>query len=75
MATRLQEQKKPTIRLPANQYEWTQLISKVLASAERNRDPRAAGLRKAKDSGQAEKHLRLMGIVCQADIDREFPQK
>lgn len=75
MATRLHEQKKPTLRLPANQYEWTQLIARALETAERSRDPRAAGLRKALDSGQGERHLRLMGIVCQADIDREFPQK
>ncbi len=72
MATRLQETKKPGIRLPANPYEWKQLMHKALDKAVQNNDPRAAGLRKALESGQAERHLRLMGIVCQADIDREF---
>jgi hypothetical protein len=75
MATKLEGQKKPTIRLPATSYEWRQLMHQALSRAETARDPRAGGLRKALDSGQFEKHLRLMGIVCPADIEREFPTR
>ena len=75
MVTRLEGQKKPFIQLPATPYEWKQLAAKALAQAEKVRDPRAVGLRVALEAGKIEKNLRLMGIVCPADIIRIFPER
>ena len=61
---------KSPIQMPTN---WHTFMLKVIDKAERTTDRRLPGLRKALVEGQAEKHLRLMGIICEADISREFP--
>jgi hypothetical protein len=47
-------------------------MRKVIDRAERTRDRRLAGLRKAMLEGKAEDHLRLLGIISEVDIRREF---
>ncbi len=46
---------------------------KAIDQAERANDRRLPGLRKALADGKAEKHLRMLGIICEADLFREFP--
>jgi hypothetical protein len=51
------------------------LLRKAITRAEAVKDRRLEGLRNAQVKDQAEKHLRLMGIIHERDIDREFPLK
>lgn len=58
---------------PVGQNQWNQLLRKALGAAELAKDPRLATLRQAMMSGTAEKTLRRMSLICEADLQREFP--
>jgi hypothetical protein len=51
------------------------LIQKVIAQAVLTEDPRLSILRKAHVEAKAEEVLRRMSIICENDIQREFPSK
>lgn len=51
--------------------QWTVLLRKAIAKAQQTSDPRLTSLQAALRGG-AEKTLRRMSIICEADIDREF---
>ena len=44
----------------------------AIQRAEQRNDRRALGLKLALNQGKVESTLRLMGIICEADIQREF---
>lgn len=52
---------------------WEILMRKVIQRAEAQKDRRLEGLRRACQEARSESFLRKMGIICDADIDREFP--
>lgn len=76
MATRVFTNKAPTaIQPPKTLNEWRLLMRQVIERAEIQGDRRVEGLRKAMADGNAERHLRMMGIIHPTDILREFPSK
>lgn len=60
---------------PKNIHEWNTLLSVTIQRAEALGDRRVEGLRKAMVEGRAEKMLRQMSILSDADLVREFPAK
>jgi len=74
MPTRLYNQAK-TRKAPLKQTEWVHLIQRAIAQADKNGDRRAYGLRKALADGKTEPTLRRLGIISEADLRREFPEK
>lgn len=74
MATRLANPKPKTRLTPTLPHEWINLLKAAIAQAETKNDPRLVGLRKGLETGQAERTLRRLGIVCSADLHREFPK-
>lgn len=78
MPTKLlgQTKNKPKrVLAPTRRDDWKQLLRKAITRAEASKDRRLAGLRHALVKGQAEQHLRRMGIIAERDIEREFPVK
>ena len=65
-------QKKPS-RAPNTPMAWLRLMQKVIARARQLRDRRVPGLERALKEQTMDKMLRRMGIICEADILREFP--
>ena len=63
----------PTVPVPKNPVEWNRLMQTVIARAEELGHRHLPGLRASMAKGEAEKHLRSLGIIHPADIDREFP--
>lgn len=73
MPVRLQVPKTET-KHPQDAYGWVQLAQRAIIAAEKAKDRRVVGLRAALVNGSLlEKTLRQMGIICDADILREFP--
>lgn len=60
-------------KLPVGPHGWSQLMTATIRRAEAIQDPRLAGLRRAMVEGKAEGMLRKLGIISEADLDREFP--
>jgi hypothetical protein len=54
--------------------QWLQLLRKAIARAQATKDPRLNGLQQAMATSSAEKILRRMSIICDADLIREFPE-
>lgn len=77
MATRAFNQPPTTspVKMPRNLEEWASLMRKAIERAETTEDRRIHGLRKALVDGNSERHLRLLGIISEACIHREFPEK
>jgi hypothetical protein len=79
MPTRLLGQRattpKRSIQAPERREDWNQLLRKAIQRADRAGDRRVEGLRQALIDGKAEKHLRLLGIIHDVDLTREFPIK
>jgi predicted phage gp36 major capsid-like protein len=75
MATRMFNQPSPTIKTPQKLDEWRQMMRRTIEKAEKANDRRQHGLRKALADDNSEKHLRMLGIISEADILREFPEK
>ena len=63
---------KPT-QAPTTHADWHSLMLKAIAKADLTGDRRAAGLRKALAEGRVERHLRLLSIIHEGDLPREFP--
>ena len=61
------------IPIPKNPAEWNRLMMQDIERAEQIKSRHLPGLRAALASGNVEKHLRTLGIVSPACIDREFP--
>jgi hypothetical protein len=75
MATRLAKPlPQSKIKRPVLPHEWSQLLAVAITKAERQNDPRLAGLRKGLEKGQAERVLRRLGIACREDLQRVFPE-
>ena len=70
--TRLLKAPKPKKQNPKSPVEWNALLRKAISRAEAIEDSRLAGLKLALSKGQAERKLRRMCIVSDADLDREF---
>jgi hypothetical protein len=64
----------PRQRHPQTAGGWTALIDRAIERAVEKGDRRLTGLQKAKADGRSEAHLRAMGIICEADLLREFPE-
>lgn len=62
-------------RIPKTHHEWDNLMRKVLARATAQGDRRLQGLQGVISKGESAKFLRKLGIICEADIHREFPSK
>jgi hypothetical protein len=62
-------------RGPVDPQGWNQLMLQVIARCEKLGAPDLPGLRAALSQGKAEQLLRRLGIISQADIDREFPHR
>jgi len=60
----------PTPRTP---HEWDNLMRRVIARAAQVQDRRLQGLQGVISSGETSKFLKRMGIICENDILREFP--
>jgi len=67
--------KVSTLRSAQTHEEWSFLMQSAIDLADRNRDPRLAGLRAAQAEGRSEQFLRNLGIICPVDLGREFPPK
>ena len=77
MPTRILGKPKTTPRrpLPQRREDWNKLLKAALQRAEANQDRRSEGIKRAMIDNKAEAHLRRLGIVCDADLTREFPKK
>lgn len=64
----------PTTRAAVGQTQWALLLKKAIARAQMKGDPRLGVLQQALMSGTAERILRKMSIICDADLQREFPE-
>lgn len=53
--------------------QWNLLLRKAVVRAQAANDPRVTALQQALGTGDAEKVLRRMSIICDADLAREFP--
>jgi hypothetical protein len=77
MRTRLLNQSnQPTVKrrqAPERLEDWKQLLRKAIQRAETSGDRRLEGLKRALVDGQAESHLRRLGIIHDVDLSREFP--
>lgn len=69
------QQTKRAIQAPNRRDDWKQLLTKAIARAESAGDRRAVGLKQALINGEAERHLRRLGIIHEVDLTREFPVK
>lgn len=58
---------------PVGQSQWNQLLRRAISAAELAKDPRLTALRQAMMANTAEKTLRRMSVICDADLQREFP--
>jgi len=59
-------------RLPVG-HQWILLLKKAIERAKQAKDPRLSALQEALRTSTAEKALRRMSIICEADLQREFP--
>lgn len=66
-----QGQKAPVPKIPTTKAEWQALLNRAIAKAESVGDRRVAGLRSGSDP---ETLLRQLGLVSDADIEREFSE-
>jgi len=67
------EQRK--ISAPVRREEWKVLMQKAIQRAEKTQDRRLQGLRHALASNSTEAYLKKLGVIHEADIEREFPIK
>jgi len=75
MAYRIQPQQnpKPTPKTPKDRIAWAQLAKAAIERAKASKDKREHSIRLAVQKGQVESLLRKWGIICEADLIREFP--
>ena len=68
--TRLLTQPPKKATSPA---DWERLASRAIAQAELAKDSRASAIRNALATGNSAQALKRLGIIGEADIQREFP--
>lgn len=66
---------KPVRREPTNPSEWDKLLRRAISRAELLGDRRLEGLKAALTGGKSALILKKMGIICEADLLREFPDR
>jgi hypothetical protein len=59
--------------IPKTPHEWDNLMRKVMARAAEVQDRRLQGLQGVISRGETAKFLKRLGIICENDILREFP--
>lgn len=59
--------------IPKTPHEWDNLMRKVQARAALVQDRRLQGLQGVISRGETARFLRRLGIICENDILREFP--
>ena len=59
---------------PGTLMGWRALLERTIERASECGDRRLTGLQKALETGKAEATLRAMGVICEADVQREFPE-
>lgn len=64
---------RANVRVASTHEDWHKLMTKAIELAEKSSDRRLPGLRDALANNRTEPHLRKLGIVCPADLVREFP--
>jgi hypothetical protein len=64
-----------TNKTPKTHHEWDNLMRKVIARAKEQQDRRLEGLQGVIPKGQSAKFLKKLGIICENDILREFPDR
>jgi len=64
---------RPKSKAPKDMTEWAQLARAAIQAAQIAKDKREHSIRLAVQKGQVEMLLRKWGIICAADIIREFP--
>jgi hypothetical protein len=52
---------------------WDKLLKSAIARAETKNHPRLQALKSVQGTGKTAEVLKKMGIICEADILREFP--
>lgn len=62
----------PNRKEPRTPREWTALMNLCIARARELNDRRLPGLLRAIELNKVAATLKRMGIICSADIDREF---
>jgi hypothetical protein len=72
-ASRINKRPKQVIKLPKSHDDWHRLMLGALDAAAKSQDRRQNAMRVALASGKTEQYLRKIGVICQADIQREFP--
>lgn len=65
--------KSTSIQAPQRAHEWQGLLRRAIEAAAAVSDARLPLLRAARDGADAEKVLRRLSIIHDADIAREFP--
>jgi len=58
---------------PTDPVQWVVFCRRALARAKQAKDPRVTALQEALNANNAERTLRRMSLICDADLDREFP--
>lgn len=65
---------QPTGNLtPKTPHEWDALMRRVMARATEVKDRRLQGFQGVISRGETARFLKKMGIICENDIRREFP--
>lgn len=72
MKIRVSPQAQPPKAKTLSRTQWEQLLKLACLRAETSRDPRALLLKMAIGTGQAERVLREMSVISEADLIREF---
>jgi hypothetical protein len=63
----------PKVQAPQTAQEWHRLMQQAIARAEMLKHRHLPGLQVSMAAGNAEQHLRSLGIISQTCIDRVFP--
>jgi len=71
--TRILNAKAPKTREPTSPLDWERLLRKAISRAQKTQDKRLVLLQAALPKGQARNVLKKMGIICETDLGREFP--
>ena len=72
-AARFNRSPQTNIKPPKTHDDWHRLMVKAIERASKTKDKRLRGMQAAVAEGKTEAHLRKLGIICLADILREFP--
>jgi hypothetical protein len=71
--TRLMNPKAPK-REPVSPLDWERLLRKAIERAQKTKDSRLVMLQTALSQKRGRNVLKKLGIICDADLTREFPE-